>query len=94
MPDSSSIRIECVPFDGLRNKWKAEARVYTIHSGSEWFNWTHITKYGKTSEEAIRRCKKRLCKVVKKEAAAAKVDSEWRAQFQYATFDKDRDCSR
>lgn len=84
------IAIKVKPFDGFRNKWKAEATVQRPYKG--WGGYDNVVRYGKTAEEATERLKDKLCEITAKEEEKHARHLEWKSGIKETTFNRDQDC--
>jgi hypothetical protein len=86
----ADIEIECRPYSGFRNKWKAEARIRRPYHGCGYGE--NVICCGKTAEEATERLKDKLCKITDEEEREHATHLEWKAGIKKTTFNRDQDC--
>lgn len=87
------IKIEVRPFEGFRNKWKAETVGVVEQPYTGWgYGETHAA-YAKTAAEAVERLKNKLCKITAREERKHVEHLEWKSGIKETTFSRDQDCN-
>jgi hypothetical protein len=90
---TEDIKIECRPYNGFRNKWKAESAYIRTPYDRSFSIGENVTCYARTAEEAVERLKDKLCKVTAEQERKHAEHLEWKAGIKDTTFSREQDCN-